>query len=309
MPKISTKEQFINKSELIHGIGVYGYNEVVYKGRQIKVKIICKEHGIFEQTPCNHIAKHGCKKCANSTKAERRKLTTEKFIERAKQVHGTYYDYSLVNYKSSTNKIDIICKYHNSFLQTPNNHLAGQGCSDCGDKSKNKERTHTKQQFIEKARETHGNIYDYSLVEYNNNKDKVDIFCKTHEIIFSQRPDSHLQGKGCNKCADKVKGWSHTNWKVAGEKSKNFDSFKVYIIKCWNKDEEFYKIGKTYQTIKKRFSGTEAMPYNWKTIKIYKGEAIEMSKLERELQKYNKKLEYNPKIIFAGMYECFSKIT
>lgn len=54
--------------------------------------------------------------------------------------------------------------------------------------------------FIEKAKSIHNNKYEYSLVEYKNNKSKIKIICKKHGI-FEQRPDNHLRGKGCKKCS------------------------------------------------------------------------------------------------------------
>lgn len=53
--------------------------------------------------------------------------------------------------------------------------------------------------FIEKARGIHGDKYDYSLVNYKNNKTKVDIICPVHGK-WSQVPNSHLLGKGCITC-------------------------------------------------------------------------------------------------------------
>lgn len=99
-----------------------------------------------------------------------------------------------------------------------------------------------------------------------------------------------------------------TNWKKAALKSKNFDSFKVYIIKCYNENEKFYKIGRTFCTIKKRFQGKICMPYNYEIIKVFENNAEEMYKLENKLKKSNKKNKYVPKIIFKGMQECFEQL-
>ena len=54
--------------------------------------------------------------------------------------------------------------------------------------------------FIERARKIHGDKYDYSKVEYVNNKTKVCIICPIHGE-FWQTPDKHLRGQGCRKCA------------------------------------------------------------------------------------------------------------
>lgn len=61
-----------------------------------------------------------------------RKLTIEEFKERANNIHGGVYDYSLVDYVNGDTKIEIICKEHGSFWQMPRSHLVGRGCFECG---------------------------------------------------------------------------------------------------------------------------------------------------------------------------------
>ena len=56
-----------------------------------------------------------------------------------------------------------------------------------------------KEEFIEKATNVHGNIYDYSKVEYINNHTDVTIICPVHGE-FKQKPKCHLRGCGCKKC-------------------------------------------------------------------------------------------------------------
>lgn len=55
--------------------------------------------------------------------------------------------------------------------------------------------------FIEKARKTHNNKYDYSKAEYIDSKTKVCIICPEHGE-FWQTPHTHLKGYGCNKCSE-----------------------------------------------------------------------------------------------------------
>lgn len=57
-----------------------------------------------------------------------------------------------------------------------------------------------KECFITKAIKKHGDVYDYSLVEYKNNKTKVTIICKKCGTVFTPRPDNFLHGTGCPKC-------------------------------------------------------------------------------------------------------------
>jgi very-short-patch-repair endonuclease len=45
---------------------LYDYSLVEYTGSKTKVKIICQKHGIFEQTPSNHLKGQGCPHCLKS---------------------------------------------------------------------------------------------------------------------------------------------------------------------------------------------------------------------------------------------------
>ena len=57
----------------------------------------------------------------------------------------------------------------------------------------------TTEELIKKAREVHGDKYDYSKVEYVNSTTKVCIICPKHGE-FWQIPKKHLSGQGCEKC-------------------------------------------------------------------------------------------------------------
>ena len=120
-------------------------------------------------------------------------LNTVKFIERAKKVHGDKYDYSKVDYKSSKDCVTIICPIHGEFEQKAGYHLKSKGCPYCAGKIDTKE-------FIRRAREIHGDKYDYSKVIYTKSKEKVIIICPIHGE-FEQMADNHLRGSGCPKCA------------------------------------------------------------------------------------------------------------
>jgi hypothetical protein len=169
--------------------------------------------------------------------------------------------------------------------------------------------------FINQAKEIHGELYDYSLVKYINNRTKVEIISKHGS--FCQVASSHLQGCGCPILArlkislynqENPTGWNYNLWETAGFKSKKFDSFKVYIIKCFNNTEEFYKIGKTYKTVKQRFESKCELPYKWEVIQTIKGDAREISKLEHKLHKQFKEFKYTPLLKFEGSNECYSQI-
>ena len=122
-------------------------------------------------------------------------MTTEEFIEKAKKVHGDKYDYSKVEYKTANDKVCIICPEHGEFWQRASNHLRGVSCPKCSHRSTK----YTNEEFIAKAREIHGDKYDYSKINYVNNHTKVCIICPKHGE-FWQSPNAHLNGEGCSKC-------------------------------------------------------------------------------------------------------------
>ena len=193
-----TIEDFIKVAREVHG-DKYDYSKVYYNGSKEKVCIICPNHGEFFQRPGDHINGRGCPRCGGTTK-----LTEERFIRKAREVHGDKYDYSKVEYKNITTKVCIICPDHGEFYQIPNSHIRGSGCSECGKLKSIDGRIYTKGIFIKKAREVHGDKYDYSKVEYKNSATKVCIICPDHGEFY-QKSNSHLQGQGCPRCGGSEK--------------------------------------------------------------------------------------------------------
>jgi len=191
---MSVKTQaFITKARLVHG-DRYDYSKVEYTNAKAKITIICKQHGEFQQTPSNHLCKFNCNKCANNTNK-----TTEQFIQEAIQVHGNKYDYSKVEYKTSRDKVIIVCKEHGDFQQNPDFHVNRKsGCPRCAD---NVSDTTT---FIERAIKVHGETYIYDKVVYTTNRTSVTIICPKHGE-FNQIPYVHVsQGCGCPHCINKT---------------------------------------------------------------------------------------------------------
>ena len=192
MAKRLTLNTFIEKAKKVHQ-NKYDYSLVEYVNNYTKVKIICPEHGVFEQTPNNHInKKNKCFLCNHTIGYNR-----NTFINHAKIIHHNKYNYSLTNYINAKTKVKIICPEHGVFEQTPSSHLTQKtGCSRCSKKYK-----YTNKEFIENCNFTHQNKYNYSLVKYVNNYTKVKIICPEHGV-FEQTPSNHLSGKGCINCKE-----------------------------------------------------------------------------------------------------------
>ena len=197
MKKININN-FIEKAKKVHG-DKYDYSKVEYVNNKTKVCIICPEHGEFWQTPSSHLNGCGCPNCGKNASCKKRKLNTEHFVKKAKQVNNDKYNYSKVKYITTQTKVCIICPEHGEFWQTPAKHLSGQGCPKCGLSKISNCRKSNSIKFVEKAKLIHNNKYDYSKVEYFDCKQKVCIICPEHGE-FWQKPSYHLSGHGCPKC-------------------------------------------------------------------------------------------------------------
>jgi hypothetical protein len=204
--KLKTTKEYIKQAVAKYG-NKYDYSNVKYVNSRTKIIIICKKHGEFEIKPLDHLRKE-CYKCAHNIP------TSEEWIENAKSIHGSKYDYSEVVYITSTSEISIICIEHGQFNTIPCNHIKQKygGCKKCkccakkqisipkiNGKQRNRYDIKT---YIEACKSIHGNKYDYSNTKYINGDTNVEIICRIHGK-FLQRGKSHLQGKGCIKCANK----------------------------------------------------------------------------------------------------------
>lgn len=149
-------------------------------------------------------------------------MTTDEFVQKAKQVHGSKYDYSKTVYVKSREKVVIVCPVHGPFEQLPPSHLSGNGCPGCArewteehrrnlQESSRASRGMTTEEWVERAKAVHGDRYDYSQTVYVNQRTDVTIICPKHGP-FKQKADSHLRGHGCVQCGleSEARDISHT---------------------------------------------------------------------------------------------------
>ena len=225
-----TQDQVIQKFIKIHG-NKYDYSKVIYLGTHIKVCIICPIHGEFWQTPHNHLAGQGCVKCGYSKNSLSFKHTTEQFIQKSNQIHNNKYKYPNAVYESAFKKLSVTCEVHGDFLQTPNNHLNGQGCPLCYKETVGKWNCLSTEEFIKRAIEIHGYFYDYSKVNYVNSQIKVCIICPVHGE-FWHTPNDHMYGHGCLKCNES---------KGEATIKSILDEHKIEYIREYRIPEQIYK--------------------------------------------------------------------
>lgn len=177
-----------------------------------------------------------CKSCGFISSREKQSMKLEEFLERCKEAHGDIYDYSKVVMKGVDTHVTIICKLHGEFTQTPYKHYSDKnGCTECGIIRRSEANRFTLDEFITKANEKHEYKYDYSKVIYINSQTSVIIICKEHGE-FTQAPNSHLQGCGCEKCGIKARS------------DNQRQTTKEFIIKAKEVHADTYDYSKTTYT-------------------------------------------------------------
>ena len=198
-----TKDEFIRRAMDFHG-NKYDYTQAIVINYKNPVLIVCPEHGEFRQNIGIHLNGGNCPKCAMNYLRIKITKTTSDFIELAIKRHGHKYDYSRADYVHSHKKVIIGCPKHGDFLQTPGHHLEGSECPSCAKESSIAKQSYTISEYIEKAREVHGDKYDYSKTIYKNSESKITVTCSKHGD-FRQKAGTHLEGQGCPFC-QKSKG-------------------------------------------------------------------------------------------------------
>lgn len=300
MTKKTRLEDFIEKAKEVHN-NKYEYTKSVYVNNRTHIIITCKEHGDFLQTPYKHSNMgQRCPKCVPNNK-----LTQEDFLERAKNIHGFKYEYSKVVYKSSHEKVLIGCPEHGYFLQSASVHMLGSGCPKCGFASTSKIKTKDTKFFVEKAFEAHGSKYCYLKSKYVDIFSKVTITCPLHGD-FLQTANNHIHSKnGCPDCANMFRGFSKSKFKNVCDKN-NEGLGTLYLIKCQNKNEVFYKVGITSLSTKKRYINKKDMPYKYEVLYEIVGKSEDIFTLEKDILSVANK--YLPSKTFAGETECFLEL-
>lgn len=211
-----TTADFVRSAKEKHG-DRYDYSFSAYESSESKIRIDCREHGPFFQIPRSHCGGAGCSKCGGTHRP-----TNEEFMERLKGVHGDRYDYRLTSYGRNHEKVSAECLLHGEFEIIASDFLNGYGCQYCSGKKYNTI------SFVARARETHGDTYDYSKTEFVRMDKKITVTCMDHGD-FVQEANSHARGAGCPSCANY--GYKRTE--------------PAYLYCLKSDDDAFLKVGIT----------------------------------------------------------------
>ena len=226
----------------------FEFTKTIYVDRETPTTLICnkcKEE--FKIKPRNLYDKklvNPCPSCRKLDFSNKKRLTTKKFINKAKSIHGDKFDYIESEYRNCFTSIKIWCnKCKNFFYQKPKDHLTGSGCQKCKNNSISERRRSTKENFVNLSRNIHKEDYSYENSAYIDSRTKIEVKCNSCGRLFKIRPDAHISGGGCicktESIGEKIVKNFLTNKKVDFERNKRFKecrrkrtlSFDFYLPK------------------------------------------------------------------------------
>lgn len=180
---------YIIDFNLIHN-NQYNYSKTIWAGFKNKIKIICPIHNEFEVYPHNHLNGSGCPKCSTKRKIR----TLKDLINEFKVKYGNKFKYPNIHnlYTNLQSKIRVTCPIHGERTQTVSLHLAS-GCRLCS-------QSQSLTQLLTDFKSIHGDLYNYSKINYMNSNIPIEIICKKHGSFF-QQSSNHKMGAGCPNCS------------------------------------------------------------------------------------------------------------
>lgn len=230
-------------------------------------------------------------------------MTTEEFIHKCTELHGDIYSYDKVIYVNRYTKVTITCTQCNTtYNVTPITFCRPHKCKWCiALARKQQQEKINKEKQDKKEKQQQANNTKSSSKRHK--KAKASNTVRTHTV--KPPPPQHKRKRKKHKRSKKMRWWRDSDWKKAGEHSKAFHAFAVYVILCYddNTGEKFIKIGKTFHTVESRF---REFPYKWVLIAYWSGDAYQVSNAEREMHGLYKDYKYLPLKHFGGHSECFS---
>lgn len=195
--KYNKTNWFIRESFKIHE-NTFDYSLVNYINSHTKVKIVCKKHGVFEQTPNSHLSGAGCMKCS-------KRMSQEDFLEKVNKKHPTGYNFNNTVFIESFKDVEVTCEIHGLFKTTPYKILTTKRpCKICCKELWAGAKTRKTIESIKRSfKEVHGDRYIYDKCVWIKNSIKLIIGCRVHGD-FKQNYEVHKRGGNCPKCSRKT---------------------------------------------------------------------------------------------------------
>lgn len=281
----------------------FSYNGVVYKypigvirsyKRKLKQSLYIKKSGSLGDT------------YYKDKMLARRKDYLENIIQKSKKLN-----YSLISHDiyKDMNSFTLYCQKHShSWSPGYMNYIRSDTiCTYCANELKSLNNSHSFEYFVEQARQIFGDRYIYYKEHHKNCKDDPTIIgCKIHGDFPMSRGNHINQKQGCPDCARELAKMPFTRFKESSYKHHKGKAY-LYVLRCFQQEESFYKIGITSSNLKKRYCSKSDMPYQHEIISLLYLDYAYVWNLEKCLHRYFKKYRYRPEILFPGSkLECYS---
>lgn len=200
MGKKLTQGGFIARCTEVHG-DRYDYSSATYSRMNEKVRIICREHGEFQQTPVSHIHQEsGCPECYRMRVGRASSYSQGDVLRTLSGTHPNY-DFSRFEYRGSSEKSVVVCSKHGEFLSSYGNLMCGHGCPTCGRESSIQARRRSADDVYVQLKSMFPNL-EFPHIEQDFIKVTVPIrcTCPSHGE-FKKSPHKMLSGaQGCPEC-------------------------------------------------------------------------------------------------------------
>lgn len=216
----------------------------------------------------------------------------------------SHFDFSEFEYKSVFKESDVICKEHGRFKAKPTNILKSRfACRKCLCENISERRSFTTESYIEKCKEVHGDIYDYSKTLFSSNRSYVTVTCREHGDfkVLARTHSSDSQACGCFKCGIKNSGRNREQYTKGCQKGAN-----VYLLLLIGEGEKFIKVGLS-KKVKDRITRIKReSSYDVRLLhtEFYEDAGVAWD-VEPMLHKEFEGQHYTPNIKFGGSTECF----
>ena len=298
--RVKNIESFIERAKIVHN-NKYMYHRFSYTVSVAKSDVFCPFHGYFLCSAANHIKGKGCPKCARIRTPQSLISSKYLFLEKCVSIHGKLYDYSKSDYKGANTKIEIICKIHGSFWQTPNNHIHKiHHCGKClGIGLSKKEKI-----IILKTNSINTKFTNYSKAKINKGE-CTELFCTLHEKYYTQNYYNHLKYLGCPFCKRERRSSAWNSISSYGTNGFYGTDKKSFIYILSNEDDTIIKVGLA-KNIKYRMNDLyKESGILWKLLSSYQDKANILWEIEQDIHKTFDSLSMDG-LQFRGKSECYS---
>lgn len=186
--------------ELCQKAPQYDFSQFLYLGNKSKSTAVCQTHGPFLITYSAIFRGRGCPACGIASRGLKSRLPATEAIKKMEEEMPSL-DFSRFIYRRADAKGVVVCPVHGEFLKSYNHIISGVGCKLCSFDRLAAQNTIPFDVFSSKARNVHGDAYEYDQQTYTGTSGLILARCPSHGP-FVIRCFDHINGQRCPECKD-----------------------------------------------------------------------------------------------------------